>query len=269
MEAKDWEQIDAAMQRGYSHAMSNDSVPACNEWKKAWSSIIAAMDSGNFSTIEDFDEAFTGQQCVYNWASDYEIELRNAVTEDISFAKERLSFCTEYINRIADKEELNSLNMKAAIANSYFQLGMVEEGEKRYEALTAEYPAWGWGWLYWSDEYIYYAENRNDYKAIEILNKALKVEDVDEKVEIKSRLRETYEKCGMHEDASSIVIDDWDYGIPLSEIGNVTRAMKQELDNAANDIFGAQDLAERTKKVGRNEPCPCGSGKKYKKCCGF
>ncbi len=21
------------------------------------------------------------------------------------------------------------------------------------------------------------------------------------------------------------------------------------------------------KKVGRNEPCPCGSGKKYKKCC--
>jgi hypothetical protein len=23
-----------------------------------------------------------------------------------------------------------------------------------------------------------------------------------------------------------------------------------------------------TSKVGRNEPCPCGSGKKYKKCCG-
>jgi SWIM/SEC-C metal-binding protein len=22
------------------------------------------------------------------------------------------------------------------------------------------------------------------------------------------------------------------------------------------------------KNVGRNEPCPCGSGKKYKKCCG-
>ncbi|MBV6682350.1 SEC-C domain-containing protein [Bacillus sp. JRC01] len=21
-------------------------------------------------------------------------------------------------------------------------------------------------------------------------------------------------------------------------------------------------------KVGRNNPCPCGSGKKYKKCCG-
>jgi SWIM/SEC-C metal-binding protein len=25
---------------------------------------------------------------------------------------------------------------------------------------------------------------------------------------------------------------------------------------------------EAGKKVGRNEPCPCGSGKKHKKCCG-
>ncbi len=24
----------------------------------------------------------------------------------------------------------------------------------------------------------------------------------------------------------------------------------------------------RTAKTGRNDPCPCGSGKKYKKCCG-
>jgi preprotein translocase subunit SecA len=22
------------------------------------------------------------------------------------------------------------------------------------------------------------------------------------------------------------------------------------------------------RKIGRNEPCPCGSGKKYKRCCG-
>ena len=25
---------------------------------------------------------------------------------------------------------------------------------------------------------------------------------------------------------------------------------------------------KRIKKIGRNEPCPCGSGKKYKRCCG-
>jgi preprotein translocase subunit SecA len=31
----------------------------------------------------------------------------------------------------------------------------------------------------------------------------------------------------------------------------------------------APALAPATRaKVGRNDPCPCGSGKKYKKCCG-
>jgi preprotein translocase subunit SecA len=29
-----------------------------------------------------------------------------------------------------------------------------------------------------------------------------------------------------------------------------------------------QKPVQKAKKVGRNEPCPCGSGKKYKKCCG-
>jgi SEC-C motif domain protein len=27
-------------------------------------------------------------------------------------------------------------------------------------------------------------------------------------------------------------------------------------------------LVRESPKIGRNEPCPCGSGKKYKKCCG-
>ena len=49
---------------------------------------------------------------------------------------------------------------------------------------------------------------------------------------------------------------------------------------AWNDIFTAEQQKElyleqkksgtivKGHKVGRNDPCPCGSGKKYKKCCG-
>lgn len=29
-----------------------------------------------------------------------------------------------------------------------------------------------------------------------------------------------------------------------------------------------QPIHSDKKEVGRNDPCPCGSGKKYKKCCG-
>jgi preprotein translocase subunit SecA len=37
----------------------------------------------------------------------------------------------------------------------------------------------------------------------------------------------------------------------------------------ASSIGGRQQpIVKKEKKVGRNDPCPCGSGKKYKKCCG-
>lgn len=36
--------------------------------------------------------------------------------------------------------------------------------------------------------------------------------------------------------------------------------------------FGAftptMPIVEQSPKIGRNQPCPCGSGRKYKKCCG-
>jgi len=36
--------------------------------------------------------------------------------------------------------------------------------------------------------------------------------------------------------------------------------------NAGDD--GVRRAPAKSKKVGRNDPCPCGSGKKYKNCCG-
>ena len=60
------------------------------------------------------------------------------------------------------------------------------------------------------------------------------------------------------------------------------RNLKASHDSAATDTQRAMDQAARQqtgerpkpqpvhveKKVGRNDPCPCGSGKKYKNCCG-
>jgi SEC-C motif-containing protein len=34
------------------------------------------------------------------------------------------------------------------------------------------------------------------------------------------------------------------------------------------DGTNQQPIRRQSPKVGRNDPCPCGSGKKYKKCCG-
>lgn len=37
---------------------------------------------------------------------------------------------------------------------------------------------------------------------------------------------------------------------------------------AGHDPMPSATVRRATPKIGRNDPCPCGSGKKYKKCCG-
>ncbi len=47
--------------------------------------------------------------------------------------------------------------------------------------------------------------------------------------------------------------------------------MKEQMEESIEDIVTNIDqeaLTSSEKKIARNEPCPCGSGKKYKQCCG-
>src|SRR5438876_6590903 len=50
------------------------------------------------------------------------------------------------------------------------------------------------------------------------------------------------------------------------------RRKRRELEQArmagSGDLAPVQQIRRAGDKVGRNDPCPCGSGKKYKKCCG-
>ena len=56
----------------------------------------------------------------------------------------------------------------------------------------------------------------------------------------------------------------------VDENGNpiATNAPAQRRMNTNASAGEAQTPVHVEKKVGRNEPCPCGSGKKYKNCCG-
>lgn len=56
---------------------------------------------------------------------------------------------------------------------------------------------------------------------------------------------------------------DWLYGLPDWD-NLLTEERRKELyweQKKSNTVV-------KEKKIGRNDPCPCGSGKKYKKCCG-
>ncbi|WP_229683167.1 SEC-C metal-binding domain-containing protein [Virgibacillus oceani] len=53
-------------------------------------------------------------------------------------------------------------------------------------------------------------------------------------------------------------------GYTSTELLEIDKKHMQPLPNNTNNVI---DFKTK-KKVGRNDPCPCGSGKKYKKCCG-
>ena len=44
--------------------------------------------------------------------------------------------------------------------------------------------------------------------------------------------------------------------------------VKKQITNESDGSTVKQPKRNKEKKIGRNDPCPCGSGKKYKQCCG-
>jgi preprotein translocase subunit SecA len=59
---------------------------------------------------------------------------------------------------------------------------------------------------------------------------------------------------------------NFDLGGPPNEGGEAAMAAPAAVATAPN--IAVQPLRHKFPKVGRNEPCPCGSGKKYKQCHG-
>ena len=55
-------------------------------------------------------------------------------------------------------------------------------------------------------------------------------------------------------------------GMTPEEIEAEEEAIRKAKEERAKNPEGFQLQAGQ--KVGRNDPCPCGSGRKYKKCCG-
>lgn len=86
----------------------------------------------------------------------------------------------------------------------------------------------------------------------------LVLEDLTEESEIKVEF--DFEKLlwNMH-DAKA----DWLYG--MNEWNNI---FDEEKRKEIKKDFNRSKIVVKGDKIGRNDPCPCGSGKKYKKCCG-
>lgn len=79
-----------------------------------------------------------------------------------------------------------------------------------------------------------------------------------------------YKKEGfeMFEDLTASIQDETAFILLKGELREQPVAQKKPEQFVTNQDKGENVWKSNKKKIGRNDPCPCGSGKKYKDCCG-
>ncbi len=121
-------------------------------------------------------------------------------------------------------------------------------------------------------------------RALELLTSAGDPDDIAESFRVAIEQMESEVEANPGEPASPALLDalttDFSAGEELSPKAFCARHLPAMLEQpvkrplTAADVDGYEELdvpetfRRETPKVGRNDPCPCGSGKKFKKCCG-
>jgi tetratricopeptide (TPR) repeat protein len=272
------------MQAGYELLKPSGAVAACRIWVEAWNDVLRLLDKAGIESIEEFDGRFRGTESLFNWIQDLEGELWNAGLDDRQFLSARIALCEEGLRRFSSDDALLIENRRRALAESYFELGETEKAEAFYREWLDADPCWGWGWIGWSDCYRFTRTERVDLSRCEqILREGFAIADVRDRADIADRLADLCEEQGRGEEAKEFRQQSerrataGEVSQTVSSAGKILRQKTlnfggaglplSELSNVAGILRGAP--APPTKqKVGRNEPCPCGSGKKFKKCCG-
>lgn len=90
------------------------------------------------------------------------------------------------------------------------------------------------------------------------LVKSLELEELEENSEIELEI-----------DFEKLYFNMLDAKAPwLYELSEWDDILSKEKKKEITKEYRSSKIIVKDKKIGRNEPCPCGSGKKYKKCCG-
>jgi hypothetical protein len=288
------ELLDDKIHNGYRER-EHDQNACAAVWLDAWSDVLRLCNATGIRSIEEFDDRFPMTQSLYNWSQDLEDALWNAGLDDRDMLRARIGVCEEALRRFPNEDQLMTENRRRALAESYFGVGETGKAEELFESWLAADPRWGFGWIGWASGYLPQAGRPKDYgRAEELLRRGYSTPGVRDRDAIAEWLQILCEETGRPREAEEFgrqarklrrqpppmtvsrkleLTDEDDEaavvretmtvsfggeGLPLGQLPDAMRAVTAK----------APAGPVRPAKVGRNAPCPCGSGKKYKKCCG-
>lgn len=220
----------------------------------AWQHLLLLMERENNYSNKLGSNILDWQ--IGNWAADVTMALHN------TGLYEECIKVNEDILKIAWDQDTDLFyeNAKREIADEYADIGNISKCNQLYEEYLEKDPLWGWGWI----GYYRQLNEQNDSRYEEVLDKLYeKIKsgtDFRDKVDLYRELGDEYGTLGNKERA------DFFYGLEDEEeekqkYSRISASSLRYLNNIIRTALNG-------KKIYPNDPCPCGSGKKYKKCCG-
>ena len=215
--------------------------------KEAWDYLLSFMERENNYTDHFGIESIDWQ--IGNWANDTAMALHNA-----KLYEEEIQV-NQQILRIdwGDSTQLFHDNAKRDIADAYADMRDYEKCFNLYDGYLQDDPLWGWAWI----GYFRHLKDTKNEKFEMVLN------DLYQRIQSGDAFRDMEDLCR-------------ELGDEYEELGDkdsvvVLRRLEDKEKMVRRGGFARRGINHSdtmTKKIYPNEPCPCGSGKKYKKCCG-
>ncbi len=283
-----FERLDDRMQEGYALMESGQVTDACRIWLPAWDDALYFFDRASFKTLSEFDERFLDTQCLSNWVQDLVMELWNAGLDDQQFFIRRVELCEKVLVMFGGEDASLRESCQHALAETHFAVDGPGKADELYRKWLKADPQWGEGWIGWADCYwCIHKQHKDVPRAESLLREGLAVEGVREFDFLAERMAEVCEEQGRSEEADEYLrkaalhrqktqpasaIQHTAQGISLKrtfDFGEEGLPLDQLPESAKQLRSSSPSATSGKQKVGRNDPCPCGSGMKYKKCCGL
>ena len=232
-----------------------ESMPQYRDYSKesalklldVWNQLVRIMARENNMTDQLGIESIDWQ--IGNWANDTVEVVHNAhlYEEEIRVNEQILQI------RWHNGNDLFHENAKRDIADAYAYMGRMEKCLALYDQYLKEDPLWGWAWIGYYRQLQHVDEEKFEAVLENLYQKVKNGMDFRDKEDLYRELGDEYNTLGNQERA------DYFYALEDAEHGMRWNPHKEIMSKL---------LVSKPKKIYPNDPCPCGSGKKYKKCCG-
>lgn len=252
-----WYEISALIYVGYDALKEMNYPEMTYQWLSAWEKVKEIVKNAyKKPSLVEVDEATDFAYELHNWLQDMEMELGNAKENE-----KRITFCREVLD-LFDWEEDSPDNYMAAIGEALQDLGRVKESNEWFEDWLKKEP----GNPSCINAYFWCLIERNEIdRAKGLLEETITPDtecSMDNEI-LFYRAADLYQVTGDKEKAELYKKKAEDFRKKFLEDPLMYRN-----GNDDYDFTPVQQTVRKEKKIYPNDPCPCGSGKKYKKCCG-